>query len=399
MTVVAAPHITETSPRVKAPPLIVFSDDWGRHPSSSQHLVRRLLDTHPVLWVNTIGMRRPGIDMTTLRRGAARIGQWMTGHLGTTRNTTDADNGPTVVAPRMWPSFRHEWERRLNAGWLARQLTNFQSNLDEAVGITTVPIVADLVERLPLARWVYYRVDDFSHWPGLDGRTMREMENKLMRKVDLVITASQALGEEPAKIGVPTKLLTHGVDLDHWSHAAEEGRVKSPRTILFFGLIDERLDVDWLRALDRDLHDAALELRGPCQTSPLTAEMTNCRLAEPVPYQTLPQFVAKADVLVMPYVDSELTRAMQPLKLLEYLASGKPVVVRDLPAVKPWQDCLDVARSATEFRELVQLRLETGLPESQRIARQRLTSESWDAKASRFHEFVLGHSIVLTTVC
>jgi len=101
----------------------------------------------------------------------------------------------------------------------------------------------------------------------------------------------------------------------------------------------------------------------------------------------------------MPYVDSELTRAMQPLKLLEYLASGKPVVVRDLPAVKPWQDCLDVARSATEFRELVQLRLETGLPESQRIARQRLTSESWDAKASRFREFVLGHSIVLTTVC
>lgn len=399
MTAIAAPRIVETSPLTKTPRLIVFSDDWDRHPSSSQHLVRRLLDDHSVLWVNTIGMRRPGFDMTTLRRGAARIGEWMTGKPRTKRNTTDADNVPTVVAPRMWPSFRHEWERRLNAGWLARQVTNFQSNLDEAIGITTVPIVADLVERLPLARWVYYRVDDFSHWPGLDGRTMREMENKLMRKVDLVIAASQALGEEPAKIGVPTELLTHGVDLDHWSRAAEERPVKSPRTILFFGLIDERLDVDWLRALDSRLNGATLELRGPCQSSPLTSEMLNCHLAEPVPYQTLPQFVAKADVLVMPYVDSELTRAMQPLKLLEYLASGKPVVVRDLPAVKPWQDCLDVAHSATEFRELVQLRLETGLPEPQRLARQRLANESWDAKAERFRNWIVNSPTTPSTVC
>lgn len=399
MNTVAAPCIAETPAPTKAQRLIVFSDDWGRHPSSSQHLVRRLLDAHPVLWVNTIGMRRPGFDMTTLRRGAARIGDWLTAKPRTTPTTSDIDNAPTVISPRMWPSFRHGWERRLNAAWLARQLANPQFDLDEAVGITTVPIMADLVERLPLARWIYYRVDDFSHWPGLDGHTMREMENKLIRKVDLVIAASQTLCEEPTKIGVPTKLLTHGVDLDHWSHVAKERPVQSPRAILFFGLIDERLDADWLRVLDRGLHDAALELRGPCQCSPLTSEMTNCRLTEPVPYDTLPQFVAKADILVMPYVDSELTRAMQPLKLLEYLASGKPVVVRDLPAVAPWHDCLDVAHSATEFRELVQLRLETGLPESQRIARQRLASESWDAKANCFREFVLDPSIVQTTAC
>ena len=42
---------------------IVFSDDWGRHPSSCQHLFRRLLPRYRTFWVNTIGMRRPRLDL------------------------------------------------------------------------------------------------------------------------------------------------------------------------------------------------------------------------------------------------------------------------------------------------------------------------------------------------
>src|SRR4051794_13289727 len=49
--------------------LLVFSDDWGRHPSSCQHLVRNLLDQYNVTWVNTIGTRTPRLNVATLRRG------------------------------------------------------------------------------------------------------------------------------------------------------------------------------------------------------------------------------------------------------------------------------------------------------------------------------------------
>ena len=51
------------------PTLLVFADDWGRSPSSSQHLMRQLLDRYRVLWVNTIGMRPPRFNLSTLRRG------------------------------------------------------------------------------------------------------------------------------------------------------------------------------------------------------------------------------------------------------------------------------------------------------------------------------------------
>jgi hypothetical protein len=79
---------------------------------------------------------------------------------------------------------------------------------------------------------------------------------------------------------------------------------------------------------------------------------------------------------------------MQPLKLKEYLATGKPVIVRDLPANRAWADCLDIADSAERFTELVRRRLAVGVPEEQRRARQRLAGESWAAKARQFETWL-----------
>jgi hypothetical protein len=81
---------------------------------------------------------------------------------------------------------------------------------------------------------------------------------------------------------------------------------------------------------------------------------------------------------------------MQPLKLKEYLATGKPVVARGLPSTRPWADACDVAETADEFAAKVLERLKTGLPESQRLARHRLNSEGWAEKARTFEAWVDG---------
>jgi hypothetical protein len=91
----------------------------------------------------------------------------------------------------------------------------------------------------------------------------------------------------------------------------------------------------------------------------------------------------------MPYHDIPATRAMQPLKLKEYLATGKPVVVRSLPATAEWADALDLASTAEEFVTLVQRRAREGLLASQRQARERLQSESWAAKARQLQDWML----------
>ena len=91
----------------------------------------------------------------------------------------------------------------------------------------------------------------------------------------------------------------------------------------------------------------------------------------------------------MPYQDLPVTRAMQPLKLKEYLATGKPTVVRDLPATRGWADCLDLATLPEAFSHAVRVRLTTGLPEQQKVARARLAEETWSEKAQRLERWLI----------
>ncbi len=113
-------------------------------------------------------------------------------------------------------------------------------------------------------------------------------------------------------------------------------------------------------------------------------------LPGPLPYETLPLLAKEADVLVMPYADLPVTRAMQPLKLKEYLATGKPVVVRSLPATREWADAADVVESAADFVRRVAERAKGGALPQQLAARRRLADESWEAKARQLEAILLG---------
>src|SRR5262245_58612826 len=86
-------------PPSQPPSLVVFAEDWGRHNSACQHLVRELVKRYPVLWVNTIGMRRPGVGWSTVARGWQKLKDWSVGQ------RVGAETPPLlrVFNPLMWP--------------------------------------------------------------------------------------------------------------------------------------------------------------------------------------------------------------------------------------------------------------------------------------------------------
>lgn len=386
--------------RPVAPPLLVFADDWGRHPSSCQHLVGQLLDRHEVWWVNTIGTRRPRLDWATFSRGMEKLRHWL--HPVGSHHQDDLC-GPThphlhVLNPRMWPSFGSGLERRVNRELLARQLIPRIAAMPEApVALTNIPIVADLVGLLPVRRWVYYCVDDFAEWPGLDGATLRGMEERLIQRADVLIAVSATLQEKIERRGRASHLLTHGVDLELWN----EGRAPASRTvsraldglerplIVFWGLVDRRLDGEFVARLSNDLTGGTIVLVGPeFDPDQALARLPRVFRLPAVPFEHLPEIARAAEVLIMPYADLAVTRAMQPLKLKEYLATAKPVVVRNLPSTQAWADCLDLVSTPKAFSQAVAQRISTGLPESQRRARTRLAQESWAVKARAFADWL-----------
>jgi len=366
-------------------PLLVFADDWGRHPSSCQHLVKQLLPRRGVTWVNTIGMRPPRLNWATVTRGAEKIRSWILPSGGRESPVSVEHGGltsparPFVLNPKMWPSFRTRFARGLNRRLLSRAVRSVSWSQPPIV-VTTLPLVADLIGTFPAARWVYYCVDDFGVWPGLDGRTLRNMEAELVAKVDSAIAVSETLQAHLAKLGKPSRLLTHGVDLEHFRNTPRA----SGTGALFWGVIDRRMDVSFLQALD-----VPTRLVGPQDNpDPELFRLPRVEVKPAVSYEELPALAAEAGALVMPYADLPVTRAMQPLKLKEYLATGKPVVVRKLPSTEPWADCCDVCDSPENFAAAVRLRLKDGVPASQIAARERLSRESWTAKAEQFEEWI-----------
>jgi glycosyltransferase involved in cell wall biosynthesis len=373
--------------------LLVFADDWGRHPSSCQHLVRRLLDRYEVYWVNTIGTRTPRLDLATLRRGLEKVRHWVR-PAGGGRDALPANLH--VLSPKMWPWFSSSFGRGLNRRLLLRQLgARLRLLPSPPVAVTAVPIVADLVGRLPAARWVYYCVDDFGQWPGLDQETLRRMEEALVARADVLIAVSETLRERLARMGRAAHLLTHGVDLDFWAGAGAAGPapgldgLERP-LVVFWGVIDRRMDVAFVRRLAADLAAGTVVLAGP-EDDPDPALFDSPRVVRlgRLPFHALPGLAREAAVLIMPYADLPVTRAIQPLKMKEYLATGKPVVVRDLPATRDWADCLDLADTPESFSAAVRRRVDGEVPAPQKAARARLASESWAGKARDFERWAL----------
>lgn len=372
----------------------MFADDWGRHPSSCQHLVRHLLATRPVAWVNTIGTRPPRLDWSTARRVAGKLRSWTRPAPPAPANVEAA---PRVLSPKMWPSFASGRSRRLNRVLLERALRPvFEAMPEPPVVLTTLPLVADLVGRLPAARWVYYCVDDFAEWPGYDGATLQRLERELVPKVDALVAVSEHLQGHLKRLGRESHLLTHGVDLERWRVTEGAGEVPEfagldPPFVLFWGVIDRRLDLAFVRRLAETLTVGTLVFVGPREDpDPALAALPRVALRPAVAFGRLPALAIAAQVLVMPYLNAPVTRAMQPLKMKEYLATGRPCVVRDLPATRPWADALDVAGSPEAFAAKVLERLAGGLPESQRGPRRRLEAEGWGAKARELAGWLAG---------
>lgn len=383
--------------RIAAPSsLVVFSDDWGRHPSSCQHLIKQLLPDYKVLWVNTIGTRAPRLDVATAKRVGEKLLQW------TKRTNQQASRAEaatetlthenlTVINPRMWPWFSKSRDRQLNAWLLSKQLAPLiQSMPQPCTAITTLPITADLPGLLPVEKWVYYCVDDFGEWPGLDGNTLRTMDVDMIRRADEIVAVSDHLREMISQQDCPSSLLTHGVDLSHWQNCDAELSTNGPDFLnglegplaVFWGVVDRRLDSGMITALSQRMNNGRILLVGPQQDpDPKLLNLPNVVAPGPVSFSQLPCLAKAASVLIMPYGDLPVTRAMQPLKMKEYMATGCPVVVSHLPAVLTWSDCMDVCSTPENFADAVMMRINSGLPEAQQAARARLQDEGWAAKA------------------
>lgn len=369
---------------------IVFSDDWGVHPSSSQHLFRRIALNHNILWVNTIGMRNPRLTWSDFNKIIRKIKK-MFGSLWSTPKECAENSLLHVRQPFMLPFSSIPLVRKFNRYSVAWSIRQSKSLLDinNAILVSTVPNACDYVEILDNSKVIYYCVDDFIQWPGINHKVIREMENQLLERSEVLIATSHKLYHKLRKTGKPTHLLTHGVDVRLFSHDALAEHpcltnIPKPR-VGYFGLIDERSDQSLIATISSSMKDYSFVMAGPIAAdfSYLKA-CSNIYFTGSVKYAELPSLIKGLDILFIPYLVNDFTDSISPLKLKEYLVTGKPVITTPLAEAKIFAQYLVIANSLEEWR----IALIDSLNQNHQLKFESIMkvmrSESWENKAQVF---------------
>lgn len=360
--------------------LIVFGEDFGGLPSSTQHLVNELSGSRKIVWVNSIGLRQPSLNRYDMVRALNKLcGKAKRGYQAHTPN-----KNITVVNLRTLPAPKSRLARSLAKRLMLSQLKPIlaKQQLRSPILWGSLPTITDLCGHLNESAVVYYCGDDFSSLAGVDHSTIAAHEKRLVEKSDLILAASQRIADKfPSQ---KTTLLPHGVDIELFTQPAQRALdlPNSGRPIAgFYGSLSRWLDYSLIEQLCLLRPDWDFVFIGPNEFSqcPLPS-MDNIHYLGPKAHHELPRYSQHWEASLIPFLPNQQIQACNPLKLLEYLAVGKPILATPFPALEPYQHYITVTHSAkTMAHALAEMRHPSGLPLSL------IQNESWQARGHQLN--------------
>ena len=361
--------------------LVVFGEDWGRHPSSTQHLVGRLAADTRVLWVNSIGMRRPKLTVRDMKRGAGKVFCRARPAAGNPSPSTHPAN-LSFVSPLVVPWPGNNLAFAVNRALLARQIAPrlTERGITRPILWTSLPTALPVVGQLGEKAVVYYCGDDFGALPGVDHEPVLAMEAALVEKADLVLAASEFLAARfPAS---KTRFVPHGADIALFSSpVAPAADMPRDRPVAgFYGSL-EWSDIELLAYAAAKLPGWQFVFIGDVKTG-VTAlrSFANVTFLGPRAHHLLPGYSQHWQASLLPFRDCAMVRACNPLKLREYLAAGREIVTVDFPALAPYRDLVTIARDRDAFVDAI--RASAVAPDRSVERRVRVRTETWEARAA-----------------
>ena len=369
--------------------VVYFGNDWfAENRTSSHHIARRLGKMVPVLYIETPGSRSPqksARDVRKLWRKLARA-------LAPPQKVGEQFYVATI--PQI-PFRKLPMIDRLNrwlGAYLARRAMR-KIGFGRRISWFVVPHPGPLAGQLGESLTVYYCIDDYASYPGMDRVAIQTLDDDLTRRADVVFVAPRALMEPKRKLNPNVHFSPHGVDFEMFSQASDPGippaddarDLKHP-VIGYFGTVGEFMDFDLLAHLVESRPAWTFLFVGliAADVSRLR-RYSNVIFAGPRPYETLPRWAAAFDVAIYAHQVNRQTKHSNPLKLREYLATGKPVVSVVTPETASFAEVVYLAENPEAYLAAIERALREETPELRRKRMAAVTGTSWDA---RFEETI-----------
>jgi len=221
------------------------------------------------------------------------------------------------------------------------------------------PRFAPAIGKLDESLVCFDYVDDLTEFTGVPKWFERYLDLAIY-KADLVFVVSQVLFEKVAdKKKERVFLLTNGVDVDHFSKALKDvelpsvlERMRRP-AIGYVGVLEDWIDFRLLKSIAARYRDYSIVLIGPAHPRVRKdveelGSFPNVFFLGKVSYETLPNYLKGIDLCIIPFKINNLTQAANPIKVYEYLASGKRIVSSAIPEIEKL-DVVKIARNMDEF--------------------------------------------------
>jgi len=361
--------------------IICFSTvDWDHLWYHPQALMSRFAkDEHQVIYVDTIGLRSP--KFKDLRRIFLRMRKVFQASL---REERIAKEGITVFSPFVIPFLNSRLACYFNTKWLVYKLNKLTKHLGSEKPIFWIYLptwtVLKCVRRIPHQLLVYNSIDALDAGPDGVSRNYAIAEAEILKRADLVLTTSETLYQEKLPHNKNTHWVPSGVD-DSWFNACDPADdityLPGPR-IGFFGAIDHRLDLDLIADLAKKYGDWTFVLIGTVRGDvSILQNKKNVHFLGPKPHSQLASYVSGLDVVFLPYVLDDFTRHIQPAKLYECLALGKPVVATSLPSLETFDGLVSLVEGVVAFGQALADAITEDKPELQEERREVARANSW----------------------
>jgi glycosyltransferase involved in cell wall biosynthesis len=342
-----------------------------------------------VIFVNSISM---GLASVRNKDFLPRVARKLKSYAKLARTTSE---GITVVSPAALPFFGSRASRAANRHLLSLQVGALARSrgLSKPILWIAIPTAVEMIGKMDETLVVYqvsdkYDANTMDH--ATDPETIRRLHERALDAADIIFYSGRKLLEEATRARERSYLLEQAVDFEHWAKvgsgelevAAEVAKVPNPR-IGYFGAIEPWLvDQELIKLASKNRPDWHWVFIGNRSRGLEIEDLPNVHFLPAVAYDELPRYAAGFDVCVLPWeTEQAFTSYGSAIKVREYLATGKPVVIAPLPEYEPMKDVLRIARSRAEFLKLIEDALSEEGNERAHARQAAVANGTWDARA------------------
>lgn len=340
--------------------VLLSTADWD-NPfwTNKQHVAVELARRgHRVLYVDSLGLRRPAASAQDLGRMGRRL-------LRALRPPRRVRERLWVWSPLVIPWQGNAVARGLNRAALAAafRLWSAWLRLRPDMLWTYNPMTTRLFSTKGFGVVVYHCVDEIKAQPGMPASEIGDAEAELLTQSDYCFVTAEHLLETRQRLNRNTYYFPNVADFEHFAKARDAAvqvpedlaRLPRPR-IGFVGAISGyKLDLRLIRRLAESHPEWSIVLIGKVgEGDPWTdigalRGLPNVHLLGPRAYAELPAYLKGFDTAILPNAINDYTRGMFPMKFFEYLAAGAPVVSTALPALRAYAHVATLAETCADF--------------------------------------------------